>query len=156
MVDTHNSFYSSTNGVLFDETQTSLIEFPGGVGGSYTIPSSVTNIGTNAFAGCVRLTSITIPDSVANIGAGTFQDSGLTNITFSNGIASIGDSAFSTCFSLVSITIPDSVTNIGGGAFFYCTQLTNIFFQGNAPNTNSMVFTSDNNATAYYLPGTTG
>ncbi len=44
-VDTNNSFYSSVNGVLFDKGQTTLIRYPG-IGGIYTIPSSVTSIGS--------------------------------------------------------------------------------------------------------------
>ena len=67
-MDTNNSFYSSVNGVLFDKNQFTLIEFPGGVGGSYTIPGSVTSIGSDAFVSCTNLTSVTIPGSVTNIG----------------------------------------------------------------------------------------
>src|SRR5271157_1971873 len=44
IVDAQNSFYSSTNGVLFDKSQTTLVEYPGGLAGSYTIPGSVTSI----------------------------------------------------------------------------------------------------------------
>ncbi|SPE58148.1 hypothetical protein SBV1_2720012 [Verrucomicrobia bacterium] len=42
-------------------------------------------------------------------------------------------------------------------AFFGCTSLTRVYFEGNAPSLGgSSVFTGDNNATVYYLPGTTG
>ena len=44
-VDASNSAYSSMNGVLFDKAQATLLQFPGGLGGSYTIPNSVTSIG---------------------------------------------------------------------------------------------------------------
>jgi hypothetical protein len=44
-VDALNSVYSSVGGVLFDKSQTTLVEYPGGKGGSYTIPNSVTSIG---------------------------------------------------------------------------------------------------------------
>jgi len=54
------------------------------------------------------------------------------------------------------VTIPNSVTGIGANAFFYCTNLTDIYFQGNAPGVGSSAFSGDTNATAYYLPGTTG
>ena len=38
-----------------------------------------------------------------------------------------------------------------------CTSLTGVYFQGNAPSLGgSYVFYGDNNATVYYLPGTTG
>ena len=35
-------------------------------------------------------------------------------------------------------------------------SLTGVYFQGNAPSLGSYVFYGDNNATVYYLPGTTG
>ena len=64
----------------------------------YTIPDSVTKIGTYAFDSCSRLTSVTIPNSV-------------TTIEYC---------AFFNCSSLTSITIPDSVITIGAAAFAYC------------------------------------
>jgi hypothetical protein len=83
VVDAANPTYSSTNGVLFDKAQTTLIQFPGGLGGNYTIPNSVTNLGNYAFGNCTTLTSVTIPNSVANIDSISFYIcTGLTNITF--------------------------------------------------------------------------
>ncbi|MBR2584992.1 MAG: leucine-rich repeat domain-containing protein [Thermoguttaceae bacterium] len=40
---------------------------------SFTIPSSVTKIGKQAFKGCGSLASITIPSSVKKIGDGAFE-----------------------------------------------------------------------------------
>ena len=48
-VDTNNPAYSSVDGVLFNKSQTTLIQCPGGKAGSYTIPDSVTSIGDYAF-----------------------------------------------------------------------------------------------------------
>jgi hypothetical protein len=44
-----NPAYSSLDGVLFNKDQTFLIQFPRGRGGSYTVPVSVTDIGSYAF-----------------------------------------------------------------------------------------------------------
>ena len=52
MVDSLDLAYSSVDGVLFNKSQTTLIQCPGGKGGSYTVPNSVTNIGNNAFSDC--------------------------------------------------------------------------------------------------------
>jgi hypothetical protein len=71
-VDASNPAYSSVNGVLFDKAQATLLQFPGGLGGSYTIPNSVTSIGHSAFGYCERLTSVTIPGSVTSIGNSAF------------------------------------------------------------------------------------
>ena len=70
-------------------------------------------------------------------------------------IASIGKYAFAYCYSLASITIPGTVTSIGNYAFYYCTNLKRVFFKGNAPTVGLNVFYGPDNATIYYLPGTT-
>ena len=124
-MDALNSAYSSVDGVLFNKSQTTLIQYPGGKAGSYTIPNSVTSIGFAAFAGCTSLTSVTIPNSVTSIGGYAFSGcTSLTSVTIPNSVTSIGDATFSGCTSLTSVTIPNSVTSIGefcecgsGGAF---------------------------------------
>jgi len=67
-VEAANLSYSSVAGVLFDKTQTTLIQYPGGKPGSFTVPTSVTSIGPSAFQASFSLTSVVIPNSVTNIG----------------------------------------------------------------------------------------
>ena len=114
------------------------------------------NIGDQMFYNCTKLTSVTIGNSVTSIGNSAFEFCSLTSVTIGNSVTSIGNSAFQYCLSLTNVTIPNSVTNIGDFAFFYCTSLASIYFQGNAPSADSTVFYGNNNATVYYLPGTTG
>ena len=181
-VDALNSCYGSVDGVLFNTNQTTLIQYPEGKVGSYTIPNSVTSIGDGAFYYCSGLTKLTIGTSVTSIGSAAFQYcSGLTNLTIGTSVTSIGDSAFYDCSGLTSVTIPNSVTSIGNYAFYgcsgltsvtipnsvtsigsyafdYCSGLKTVFFLGNAPGagTDTSVFYGDYAATIYYLPGTTG
>ena len=97
-VNSNNNNYSSQDGVLFNKNKTTLIQYPmGNTRTSYTIPNSVTSIGSHAFYDCNNLTSVTIPNSVT----------------------SIGGYAFYSCDNLTSITIPNSVTSIGDHAFGY-------------------------------------
>ena len=178
-VDAQNSFYSSLNGVLFDKSQTTLIQYPGGLAGNYTIPSSVTSIGNRAFGSCYGLTSVMIPGSVTSFGSWTFAYcTKLTNVIIANGVTSIGGNAFFFCTNLASVTIPDSVTSIGFEAFLQCYGLTNVtipgsvasfddyafmscynltsvYFLGNAPASGYSMFAGDP-TTVYYLPGTSG
>ena len=96
-----------------------------GDGGDVVIPNGVTRIGTSAFSGCKRLTSITIPNSVTGIGNTAFIGcSNLTRIIVPDSVTSIGYRTFLGCSSLTSISIPDSVTIIGWEAFSLCTALT--------------------------------
>ena len=89
-----NPAYSSSGGVLLDEAQTTVIVCPQGFAGAFTIPATVTTIGTNAFASCVGLIGVTIPTGVTNI----------------------GDKAFQYCATLGSVAIPAGVTSIGNEA----------------------------------------
>ena len=135
-VDTNNPAYSSLNGVLFDKSQTTLIQYPIGLRGSYVIPSSVTSIGELAFYGDFQgnLTSVTIPDSVTNIGGFAFQECiGFANITIPDSVTSIGEAAFDFDQRLTSVTIPNSVTSIGAAAFNDDDILTVITVDTNNP-----------------------
>ena len=201
MVDTLNSAYTSVSGVLFNKSQTTLIEYPPGKTGTYTIPRGVTSIGNDGFYYCTSLTSVTIPSSVTSIGSGAFAScTSLASAAIGSGVTSIGNDAFYYCTSLRTVTIPDSVTSIGNDAFASCTSLASaaigsgvtsigsqwvfasctnlasVYFRGNCPtgiitisidtnatppftnitDTLSGLFSGDNYATVYYLPGTTG
>jgi hypothetical protein len=74
--------------VLFNKAKTTLIQYPTGKTGAYTIPNSVTSIGSNAFADCKKLTSVTIPAGLASIGDYAFYGcGGLTSINADAGNA---------------------------------------------------------------------
>jgi hypothetical protein len=138
MVEAVNSAYSSVDGVLFDLTQSALLQCPGAKTGDYTIPSSVTNIAHSAFAGCAGLTGVTIPNSVTDVGGYAFYD----------------------CQRLSSLTFPESVTFIGAGACYGCTNLTGVYFKGNAPSIGGWdEFSGEGqfeDTIVYYLPGSAG
>jgi len=94
-VDAQNPVYSSVNGVLFDKSQTTLIEFPEGVGSSYTIPNGVTDIEDDAFFYCSNLTSSIIPGSVTNIESEAFGEAGNPFKAYFNGPApTVGSEVF--------------------------------------------------------------
>ena len=76
--------------------------------------------------------------------------------TIPNSVTTIGADAFSPCTGLTNVRSP-TASPVSGAAFGYCTSLKGVYFQGNAPSLGgSNVFDGDNNATVYYLPGTTG
>ena len=140
-VASDNSNYCSVDGVLFNKDKTTLIQYPGGKQGAYTIPNSVTSIGNNAFYECTGLTSVTIPNSVTSIGEWAFAYCrGLTSVTIPNSVTSIGRDAFYNCSGLTSVTIGNSVTSIGDGAFSGCSGLTSIEIPNSVTSIGSSAF----------------
>lgn len=138
-VAAQNPAYSSVEGVLFDKNQATLVDYPGGLVGSYSIPSSVTAIGDFAFPFCGGLSAITIPDSVTNIGAYAFYGCILTNLTLPTNLVSIGPYALSACAGLTRISLPDALTTIGGGAFSG-TRLSSITISASVTNIGAQAF----------------
>ena len=133
-VASDNSNYCSVDGVLFNKDKTTLIQYPGGKQGAYTIPNSVTSIGESAFYNCSSITSVTIPNSVTSIGERAFYEcTSLTSVTIGNSVTSIGYQAFAFCTGLTSVTIGNSVTSIGDHAFTDCSGLTSVTNFANTP-----------------------
>jgi hypothetical protein len=109
---TDNNAYTDVNGVLYTKNKTSLIAYPAGISGEFTIPNSVTIIEENAFGDCNRLTGVTIPRSVT----------------------SIGDSAFDGCASLAGVTFQGAITsgNFHVNAFYRLGDLRAKFYAANS------------------------
>jgi hypothetical protein len=140
-VDAANSVYSDLDGVLFTKAQKRLIQFPGGRGGSYAIPNSVTTIGHEALSYCTSLTSVTIGISVTTIEDAAFSYcTSLTSVAIPNSVTSIWTQVFLNCTSLTNVTIPDSVTSIGSSAFYYCTNLTGVTIGSSVTSIGNFAF----------------
>mgnify|MGYP005759633185 CR=1 FL=1 len=122
-VDENNTAYASIDGNLYNKDKTTLIQYAiGKTATEFTIPDSVTSIGSYAFARCDSLTSIVIPD----------------------GVTSIGDNAFFWCDSLTSVTIGNSVTSIGDNAFAWCDSLTDVYYGGTEEQWKSVLIGGGN------------
>ncbi|MCJ7801839.1 MAG: leucine-rich repeat domain-containing protein, partial [Candidatus Marinimicrobia bacterium] len=111
-VDSSNPNYSSSDGILYNKSQTTLIQYPNGnTRVTYTIPDSVETIGIAAFAGA-SLTSVIF--------------------TLDSHLTSIVQNAFAACTNLTSIHIPASLQTIGFEAFWRCRALQSITFEDNS------------------------
>ena len=138
-VDPQNPVYSSTNGVMFDKSQSTLIQFPPGLTNDYAIPDGVTSIGFEAFATAL-VNGVTIPDSVTTISNNAFEDcDDLSSIFIGSGVADIVsdytefpggifiyNSPFGLCPSLTNITVSveNSVYSSANGVLFNKNQTT--------------------------------
>ncbi|HZM01707.1 MAG TPA: leucine-rich repeat protein [Candidatus Saccharimonadales bacterium] len=132
-----NNFITVSNSVIFNKSQTYLIQFPGGVTASYTIPASVTNVG-EAFIGN-RLSSISADatNTIYSSLNGVLFDKTQTQLIAYPGSASgsyavpstvtiILGSSFEYSINLASVAIGPGVTNIGYAAFFDSSALSSL------------------------------
>ena len=156
-VDSNNATYKDIDGNLYSKNGKTLIQYAGGkTATAFTIPNSVTSIGSNAFGGCKALTSIVIPDSVTSIGEAAFErcsslqyniesnlkylgnsnnkfrylvgttSTSITTVSINSNCKFIGGSAFAYCNSLEEIVIPNGVVSVGSKAFYYCKSLAEV------------------------------
>ena len=106
-VDSLNSNYNSIDGVLFNNTGTTLIHYPiGNTRTTYTIPATVTRIEAGAFSDAIAITSVLFEEG--------------------SQLTSIGEYAFQSASALISITIPEGVTSIERFAFRYTSNMTSV------------------------------
>lgn len=151
-VSPSNPNYSSVDGVLFDKTIETLIEFPHGKSGTYIIPNTVKvieyfafsdsdlltgvvlpsgleTVGRYAFYRCELLDNVTIPSTVSLIREYAFSGcKGLETLVLESGVSAIDRNAFSDCDALVSVTVPGSVSSFGDFIFSSCDNLETVTF----------------------------
>jgi hypothetical protein len=104
-IDESNPYYTVVDNVLFTKDMETLVAFPDGITGSYTVPDGVKTIGNDAFY-WATVSEVVLPDSVTDIGMYAFAYAkNLENITIPESVETIGANAFAQCDSLESITI---------------------------------------------------
>ncbi len=155
IVDSRNENLASEDGVLFDKGFTSLIMYPcQKQDSSYTIPSSVKTVKSEAFYDCGALKSVIMPDNVTNLGTSSFYRCvNLQNVSFSKNLTSIPEKAFSKCSSLVSVDLPYSLITIEKEAFSECTKLSSVIMQQQVTSIGERAFIFCKNLISVAFPG---
>jgi len=123
-VDAENTCYNSRNNcnaIIDSETNELLAGCKNTI-----IPDGVTSIGHDVFYNCRDLKTVTIPSSVTYIGSYAFAATGITSIVIPNSVTDMGQYSFSGCLDLTSATFSDGATIIGNAMFSFCPKLTNV------------------------------
>ena len=152
-VQAANTSFVSDGGVLFNNTKSTLVAYPAGITGNYTVPNSVRSVGDYAFAyarckevglGNVQklgnsafvnasLEEVVIPDSITSMGDCAFKNNiYLSRVTFGSGLKTISQSAFADCIMLESVEIPANIQIISRFAFWGNSSLQSVTFAQNS------------------------
>ncbi len=125
--------------------------------GTLKIPESVTKIGEGAFSNTsldgIPLKKIIIPSTVKEIGANAFaHNSTLEEVEIEDGVEMVGAEAFKECIALKKITFPDSVIEIGGKCMSWCKSLASIKFPKNLSTIKSAILSGCTSLKAIEIP----
>jgi len=166
-VNTNNDFYSDIGGVLFTKNRSTVVLYPWGRAGAYTIPAGTTSIGYSAFYYRQSLAGVTMPASLTNISDGAFGSCGAlaaftvdgNNPVFSSNDGVLFDKTQSTLLLFPpahpspSYTIPNSIKNVHDNAFIACENLKSVTIGESVTNIGSYAFGYCNNVTAFFFLG---
>ena len=106
---------------------------------SISLPKEIQEIGEEAFAYCLKLTSFTLPYNCSAISPSMLMDcreletffyqteDGKTT-TGNSIVKQVGDHAFINCVKLKAFNCPSSLVYVGDSAFNNCKKITTIFF----------------------------
>lgn len=116
---------------------------------SVKIPSTVTEIGRQAFSYCKSLSSVTIPNSVGIIESYAFDGcSKLSGLILPNSLSVIETYTFRGCTSIKDLKIPNNVTEIKNNAFVNCNKL-NVTIGANVESIGRSAFSSSDYIVIY-------
>ena len=130
-VDTKNTNFSSSNGIVFSKDKKKIVLYPQGkTEKAYTIPSTVEEICDSAFS-YAQVESITIPSSVKKFGNYVFSSTNITSITIPSTVTEMGYGPVADCQKLISANIQSTVKVLPYDMFNGCTSLKNVTLNDN-------------------------
>lgn len=129
-VEATNTHFEADGKALYDKGKKTLLQYAvASTDTSFSLPDSVNEIGSGAFAGATGLKSVVT--------------------TSSSLLTSIGDYAFASCTALTDVALPSSLKSVGDGAFSYCSALTTVTYGGSKADWAKLTLGTDwhNNST---------
>jgi hypothetical protein len=168
-----NEWYCTIDGVLYDGTATTLIQYPlSKATAEFIIPNGVKTISTQAFYSCKYITKVTIPASVTSIGATAFQacakmteiivDENNAHYCAVDGVLYTKDITQLLCYPAgkkdTTYVLPATVTTLVNNTFQSVSALTTILVEDGSTTfcaVDGVLYTKDMKTLAYYPAGKT-
>lgn len=144
-VQAGNSHYSSKDGVLLSGDGKSILWFPMGKDGEYTLPSTVTTVGDYAFRNC-RIETFHFSDGLTSIGKYAFYNSSVKEVSLPSTVKQIPTGLFQKCADLTTVHLGKNTEMLGDYVFDGC-PITNLYISAPTPPycSNSTFASSGNN-----------
>lgn len=144
-VQAGNSHYSSKDGVLLSGDGKSILWFPMGKEGEYTLPSTVTTVGDYAFRNC-RIETFRFADGLTSIGKYAFYNSSVKEVSLPSTVKQIPTGLFQKCAYLTTVHLCKNTEMLGDYVFDGC-PITNLYISAPTPPycSNSTFASSGNN-----------
>mgnify|MGYP004556951255 FL=1 len=144
-VQAGNSHYSSKDGVLLSGDGKSILWFPMGKEGEYTLPSTVTTVGDYAFRNC-RIETFHFADGLTSIGKYAFYNSSVKEVSLPSTVKQIPTGLFQKCANLTTVHLGKNTEMLGDYVFDGC-PITNLYISAPTPPycSNSTFASSGNN-----------
>lgn len=144
-VQAGNSHYSSKDGVLLSGDGKSILWFPMGKEGEYTLPSTVTTVGDYAFRNC-RIETFHFSDGLISIGKYAFYNSSVKEVSLPSTVKQIPTGLFQKCANLTTVHLGKNTEMLGDYVFDGC-PITNLYISAPTPPycSNNTFASSGNN-----------
>lgn len=144
-VQAGNSHYSSKDGVLLSGDGKSILWFPMGKEGEYTLPSTVTTVGDYAFRNC-RIETFRFADGLTSIGKYAFYNSSVKEVSLPSTVKQIPTGLFQKCADLTTVHLGKNTELLGDYVFDGC-PITNLYISAPTPPycSNNTFASSGNN-----------
>lgn len=130
-VQAGNSHYCSKDGVLLSGDGKSILWFPMGKKGEYTLPSTVTTVGDYAFRNC-RIETFHFADGLTSIGKYAFYNSSVKEVSLPSTVKQIPTGLFQKCADLTTVHLGKNTEMLGDYVFDGC-PITNLYISAPTP-----------------------
>lgn len=149
------TYFTSEDGIVYSKDKKKLCLYPGGrPGNSWTVPSSVTEIGYYAFAYGNNLKNVSLPSQLTRIGQSAFYSSKIESLTIPANVTQIDYRAFgygmSSLASLVFENPSGWKTKDNNGNILMTLDATKLSTPGNDTTVGSTLYYFKNTVDQYY------